>query len=54
MNATPGKFTHQRNTIWDKMKLGGVLKKELSARRQSGIGRGMHKIRARLVNRAGG
>ena len=43
----------QRNTIWD-VKLRGVLKKELSARRRSGTGCGMHKTRALLVNRAGG
>ena len=35
MNAAPGKFTHQRNTIWDTVKLGGVLKKELGARLRS-------------------
>jgi hypothetical protein len=42
----------QRNTIWDMVKLGEVLKKELGARLRSGAGCGRRKARARLVSRA--
>lgn len=52
MNAAPAGSGDRRNTIWDTVKLGEVLKKELGARLRSSAGCGRRKARARLVSRA--